>query len=266
MMSGEEPPIIQRQPEREMKQPRVGVLLVHGLNGSHQDMEELAIFLTQHGMVTENMLLPGHGTHVRDLLSLGWTDWSTAVQVETKRLKQRCDLVFLIGHSLGGALCLHTAAHEQVHGIVSMCAPLHMFFWTRPAVQLAMRFTPVLPTVREDVRDGKARKRYTRNVYRWTPMRPVNSMLDFLPTLRREIPRISAPVLVMNAIRDHVVPASDGFEIYRIIGSHDKELLTLHRSYHVIMLDHDRDEVFARTLSFLKRQIAQYHDITEQTA
>ncbi|MBO0796548.1 MAG: alpha/beta fold hydrolase, partial [Ktedonobacteraceae bacterium] len=141
MMSGEEPPIIQHQPEREMKQPRVGVLLVHGLNGSRQDMEELAIFLTQHGMVTENMLLPGHGTHVRDLLPLGWTDWSTAVQVETKRLKQRCDLVFLIGHSLGGALCLHTAAHEQVHGIVSMCAPLHMFFWTRPAVQLAMRFT-----------------------------------------------------------------------------------------------------------------------------
>jgi carboxylesterase len=52
-------------------------------------------------------------------------------------------------------------------------------------------------------------------------------------------------------LHDHVVPARDGREIYRLIGSCEKHLVTLHRSYHVIMKDHDRVEVFDKTLAFV---------------
>ena len=234
-------------------QPKVGVLLVHGLNGSRRDMEELAAFLAVHGMLTENILLPGHGTHVRDMLPLGWPEWSQAVRKELHALQKRCDLVFLIGHSLGGALCLYAAAHENVAGIITMCAPLHMYPWTRPAVRLVKRFVPMLPTIREDVRDPEARRRYTRDVYRWTPMAPVESMLLHLPLLRADLPRVTAPALIMTSVYDHVVPARDGREIYRLLGSKEKHLVTLHHSYHVIMKDHDREEVFAKTLAFVQR-------------
>ncbi|HEU5230394.1 MAG TPA: alpha/beta fold hydrolase, partial [Ktedonobacteraceae bacterium] len=105
------------------KQPVIGVLLIHGLNGSRHDMEEMAELLSSHGIIAENILLPGHGTHVRDMLPLGWLEWSIAVRNELHALRKRCDLVFLVGHSLGGALCLHTAAHEKVDGIITMCAP-----------------------------------------------------------------------------------------------------------------------------------------------
>src|SRR5579859_1502113 len=124
------------------KKPVIGVLLVHGLNGNRHDMEELAAFLRTYGMITENILLPGHGTQVSDMFPLGWVDWSRFVLAELQALKARCDLVFLIGHSLGGALCLHTASIEQVAGIITMCAPLHMFPWTRPIVQMVKRVTP----------------------------------------------------------------------------------------------------------------------------
>lgn len=214
-------------------------------------MDELAEMLAAHGLVTENMLLPGHGTHVRDILTIGWLEWARAVRQELNALKQRCDTVFLIGHSLGGALCLHTAAFEEVAGVVAMCAPLHLHLWTRPAVRLAKCFTPLLPTVREDVCDPEARRRYMRDVYRWTPLAPVESMLQFLPTLRNELSLVMAPVLVMASLRDHVVPARDGQEIYRLLGSQDKHLVTFHRSYHVIMKDHEREEVFAKTLAFI---------------
>jgi len=131
MRDGYQSPEILDHPERRREVPHIGVLLVHGLNGSRRDMEDIAELVAQHGMTAENMLLPGHGTHVRDMLLPGWSDWSQAVRIELQRLKEACDLVFLIGHSLGGALCLHTAAYEQVAGVVAMCAPLHMFFWTR---------------------------------------------------------------------------------------------------------------------------------------
>jgi carboxylesterase len=236
--------------------PRVGVLLVHGLNGSKRDMEELTEAFLQQGMIPENILLPGHGSHVREMLSVGWVEWAKAVQDELRALKSRCDVVFLVGHSLGGALCLHVAAHEEVAGVVAMCAPIRMPSWMVPAIKLTQMVTPIVPTLREDVRDRAARRRYARESYRWTPMAPVASMLKFLPELREELPRIIAPSLVMVSTHDHVVPARDGYEIYQLLGAKEKTLLTLHRSFHVIMKDHDREEVFTKTLDFVHRYAA----------
>ena len=243
-------PSFQEQPSSRQR-PVIGVLLVHGLNGSRRDMAELEKVLQERGMVTNNMLLPGHGVHVRAMLPLGWHEWADAVQTELQELKRSCDVTFLVGHSLGGALSLHVAAHEDVGGIVTMCAPLHMHPLTHWGVRLAKYVTPLMPTLREDVRDPDARRRYTRDVYHWTPMRPVESMLRFLPTLRAELPQITVPALIMTSIHDHVVPARDGREIYRHIGSKEKHLVTFHRSYHVIMKDYDRAEVFSKTTAFI---------------
>jgi carboxylesterase len=238
--------------KRPDKTRTIGALLVHGLNGNLHDMEELTNFLASHGIVAVNVLLPGHGTNVRDMLPLGWSEWSDAVYQELQKLKQRCDSVFLIGHSLGGALCLHLAASESIAGIVTMCAPVYMYPWMLPAVRLVKRLTPVLPTLREDVRNSEARQRYKRDVYRLTPMAPVESMLEYLPSLRTELPSITAPALVMTAIHDHVVPARDGQAIYRLLGSQEKYLVKFRNSYHVLMKDHDQEEVFARTLDFIE--------------
>jgi carboxylesterase len=248
--------------------PVTGVLLVHGLNGSQKDFAEMETLLLAQGMVVVNMLLPGHGSRVREMLSTGWSDWSQAVYNELGALKQRCDVVFLVGHSLGGALSLHVAAHEEVAGIVSICSPSHMHPWLKTAVRAVKYVTPLLPTLREDVRDREGRQRYRRDGYRWTPMRPVESMLLFLPHLREELPCITAPALIMTSIHDHVVPARDGRDIYQRIGSREKHLVTFHHSYHVVMKDHDREEVFAKTLAFIQRHAdkAQPHQKMNQTA
>src|SRR5215831_15493259 len=84
--------------------PNVGVLLVHGLNGSTGDMAELEEIFQKQGIITKNMLLPGHGTKVKDMLSIGWEEWAQAVQNELRLIKESADVVFLVGHSLGGAL------------------------------------------------------------------------------------------------------------------------------------------------------------------
>jgi carboxylesterase len=239
---------------RQSTARRTGVLLIHGLNGSLKDMAEIEIALRKHNFLTSNILLPGHGSTVQELVTLGWPEWSAAVHAEYQHLKQHCDKVFVIGHSLGGALALDLAAHKQVAGLVTMCAPLNLYAWLKPLIRAAKYVTPLVPTLREDVRDREARRAYTRDVYRWTPMRSVESMIDHLPTLREELPGITAPALVMVSNHDHVVPARDGREIYRLLGSHEKYLVTFFHSYHVIMRDHDREEVLAKTEAFLLRQ------------
>ena len=190
---------------------------------------------------------------MREMLALGWPEWAEAVLAEFREMKQRCERVFVVGHSLGGALALHTAAREEVAGVVSMCAPLHLYPWMLPLIRAAKYITPLVPTLREDVRDPQARRLYTRETQRWTPMRPVESLMNYLPTLRQELPDITAPALIMVSTHDHVVPARDGREIYRCIGSSEKYLVTFYHSYHVIMKDHDREEVFAKTEAFILR-------------
>lgn len=254
-----------QQPAFTPARPCIGVLLVHGLNGSQQDFAEIETRLLERGMVVVNMLLPGHGSTIRDMLNTGWDDWSQAVLDELRALKQRCDVVFLVGHSMGGALSLHAAAHEEVAGIVSICAPLYMRPGLKAAVRLVKYITPLLPVLREDVRDREERRLHPRGNYRWTPMRPVESLLQFLPHLREELPRITAPALIMTSIHDHVVPARDGRDIYRRIGSREKHLVTFHHSYHIVMRDYDREEVFSKILAFIQLHAGKANNILSRS-
>ena len=252
-------PTSQPTSEQNTSKPVIGVLLVHGFNGSKHDLAEMEMILQRRGMITHNMVLPGHGTHVRDMLAVGWKDWAAAVRLELNALRQRCDVVFLVGHSLGGSLVLHTAAYEEVSGVVAMCAPIRMYPMTRFLVWAGKFFTPLAPSFGEDIRDRAARRRSIRGAYHWTPMRAIESMMLYLPTLRAELPHITAPALIMTSINDHVVPARDGREIYQLIGSKEKHLVTLYQSYHVIMKDHDREEVFNKTIAFILQHAGCQH-------
>ena len=149
------------RPSDLSNQPMVGVLLVHGLNGDRHDMAEVESALHAEKMVTMNMVLPGHDPDVREQVPIAWKEWTSAVSSELAILKQKCGKVFLVGHSLGGALALYAAAREEVAGVVTMCAPLHLHPLVTPLVHLIKTITSFLPVVREDVSDPQARRRYT---------------------------------------------------------------------------------------------------------
>lgn len=229
-------------------------LLVHGFNGEPLDMEELEEHLRGLGFATHNLLLPGHGARVQDLARRTWRDWEEAVAAATTRLLDRHARVVLIGHSMGGALSLHTAANEpRVAGVAALCPPLRMHPGEVPIVAVGRHVTPYLPTFREDVRDPGARVRYARRAYRWTPLPAVHSFFSALPVLREELERVRCPTLIVCARHDHVVPARDGMEIFERLGAADKDLLVLDQSYHVITKDVERHIVFERVGAFTTR-------------
>ncbi len=232
--------------------PRVGVLLVHGLNDGLCNMEELTGFLASYDIVALNVLLPSHGPHVRDRLPSDWSECSHAIHKELQRLKRWCSYVFLIGHSLGGALCLHIAASESVTGVVTICEPVYMYPWLHPAVCLIKHSTPMPAKLREDLRSSEARRRFALGVHGRPPMASVKSVFHDWSLLRTELPSVTAPVLIMTAIHDHVVSARDTQAIYRLIGSQEKYLVQFRRSYLLLMNDPDQEVVFARTLDFIQ--------------
>lgn len=236
------------------KPPVIGVLLIHGLNGNPSDLAELATFLQEHGMGTTTMLLPGHGEHGCEMRPVHWQEWTAAVHTELNRLKEQCDLVFLLGHSLGGTLALYVAAQEEVTGVVAICPPLQLDPWLPLVVGLLKYVMPVVPTLHADVRDPEARRRLGE-VYRWASTQTMASALQFCQHVRAALPQVTAPALILTSLHDHVVPARDAQEIYHLLGSPTKHLVTFQHSAHVLIMDYDREAVFAQTAAFIAQQV-----------
>lgn len=231
-------------------------VLIHGINGSPEDMDGLGEELEAIGYEVRNLLLPGHGTSVRDFASHGWDEWKQAVENAVDLTLDAHVPTFVIGHSLGAALALTVASERpRLAGVVAMCPPVRLYEAMAMAVAAARHVTPYLPAWHEDIRDRKgARLRYRRDVYRWTSTQALHTMMSALPRVRRQLPAVTIPALIIAAHHDHVVPVRDGREAYQLIGSERKDLVVLHQSYHAVTKDIERHIVFERVLGFCQTE------------
>lgn len=58
----------------------------------------------------------------------------------------------------------------------------------------------------------------------------------------------------MHSRNDHTAPPESAEYVFEHAGAIDKEIVWYDRSYHVITMDYDRDDVFARTFDFIKER------------
>ncbi len=92
--------------------PLGGVLLIHGLSDSPYSLRALAERLHKEGYTVVGLRVPGHGTCPRALAEVDWQDWTAAVKVAVRGVR---DLIpagaplILAGYSNGGALSVHYA-------------------------------------------------------------------------------------------------------------------------------------------------------------
>jgi alpha-beta hydrolase superfamily lysophospholipase len=92
--------------------PRAGALLVHGLTDSPYSMRAIAARLHERGIYTLSLRMQGHGTVPGGLVHPRWEDWSAAVRVGVRHLRQRIGPerpLVLVGYSNGGALAVKYA-------------------------------------------------------------------------------------------------------------------------------------------------------------
>lgn len=117
------PLIIQHNAPFELKpnspNPKVGVLLIHGLLDSTFIMRDIGKTLQAEGALVRAILLPGHGTVPGALLHTTYGEWLQAVKYGVETLKREVEKIFLVGFSTGASLALHHAAlDEKIAGLV----------------------------------------------------------------------------------------------------------------------------------------------------
>lgn len=225
-------------------------LLVHGFTASVHETRDLGSHLNAAGVTVEAILLPGHGTSPEALEKTGWEDWYSAVEEAYLKLQDRYRKVFVCGVSLGGALCLYLSANHKPHGVISISGGVVPGDPRMKWIGIGRHFVRfVRKSNGPDIRDAEARRRAVS--YDTIPTRSIHELRKFLKVLRPRLKDVTAPVLLIHARQDHVMPIRNLDILFDAVSSADKQRLILEESYHVIPLDLERDTARKAVLEFV---------------
>jgi len=230
----------------------VGCLLVHGFSGSPPEMRPMGEYLAAKGLTVLGVRLAGHGTSPEDMAKTTWRDWVASAEEGLRELQGRCQKLFAVGLSMGGLIVLHLAAHHPLDGVIAMAAPAYIADWRFRFIPLAQYFVRwVTPDIESDLTDPEAEERIFS--YDVLPTRCVASLGQLLRLVRRELPQIKVPALIMQGEKDHHIPQDSARLIFEELGTAEKELVRWPNSGHCITVDSEREAVWARAYEFIAK-------------
>ena len=250
----------------------VGALLIHGFTGAPGEVSELGTALQARGYQVEMPLLAGHGGSQELLAASTWREWVESAETGLRRLRTRCDCVVVVGFSLGGVIALHMAARESFAGLVSLAAPTHIdnplihivpvarfllpYWYPLKRLNLSNprvveRLRTYMPDMVLDWSDPKQLQTLRRSVR--VSLHAVHQVQRLLRVTRPQLPGITAPILMIQARDDEQIPVSSIDNLYREVGSSDKERVYVEHPGHVLTIGPAKHEVFGRVVSFVLR-------------
>ncbi len=234
-----------------------GALVLHGFGGTPATVGPVARALAATGVSVVVPRLPGHGTTIDDLIATRFSDWSSAVEDAYQALAASCTSVAVVGQSMGATLaCWLATRHPGIAGVVAVNPLVEA-----PDPEL-VELVGLMLDAGEVVADGQdadlADPEATEIAYRATPLAAALSLYQALGDLQADLPRVACPLLIMTSAEDHVVDPRNSDQLAGAVGG-PVERLTLEHSYHVATLDHDKDLIAARTVSFVRK-------VTERSA
>ncbi len=229
---------------------RVGALIVHGFTGNPHSVSGVVDAVITAGHDVEAPRLPGHGTHVDDLLDAEWDDWFGAVVAALDALAERVERTVVVGQSMGATLALAAALERPaIDGLVCINPATR----ARTADEMALiddliaDGMEVAPGEGSDIADPDG----FDITYDGTPLRAVRSFLvDGVAPISGRFGELLMPLRLLTSRNDHVVPPADSEHLAAAYGGR-VEHTWLEHSYHVATRDFDRELVEAATVRFV---------------
>lgn len=251
-------------------------------------MRPLGQALADQGYTVLGVRLAGHGTNPAEMATTTWLDWYTSLEQALAQLRERCTQVFVIGLSMGGLLSLHAVLHYPVTAVISINAPIYLINQKAifaPILRHLMAYSNKKVSDETDSNKSDSNKSGNREwndnelgsnelgskmsgtdqgggnelsehfSYDKMPLACLNSLLQLMRVVRKELSRVNAPLLVLQSEHDEVVNPKSAAYIYAKAGSADKTLEWFPRSGHLVTLGVERDQLAQRVIQYIQAHV-----------
>ena len=214
---------------------KTGILLIHGFTGSAAHMRKLADSLIPLGHTVMSINLPGHATTELDMANYTSDNWIEAGKAASKKLKETCEKVIVVGLSMGGNIALLLAEE----GVVDLCVTISSPMATKvKGLSLTRVFAPVYKRImwmhspeRHKLLDPKFDLGYSG-----FPTQKGYDLHILIKHSRRHLKNITCPILVIQSDADNTIWSGSGDYILENVSSTAKHKLLLSSVPHVLTI------------------------------
>lgn len=234
----------------------IGVLLIHGLMAAPEEVKEWAQFLHGKGLTVYAPRLAGHGTSSKDLSTRNYNDWMASVDRGHAILKKCCQEILIAGFSTGAGLALQTVIRKphDFGAVIAVSAPLKF-------KRFSSRFAETLNAFNRFCNYagmGNLAKEFMKNDadnphinYLLCPVSAFVQVKKLMRKVRKSLPDINIPALVIQANDDPKVSPQSGPAIFKLLGTDKKHLAWVDYNMHGIVRGQIAGKVFREVDSFL---------------
>ena len=247
--------------------PKATVLIVHGYAEHSGRYEHVARYLTERGYAVYAPDHYGHGKSdgIRSdvpYFELFSTDLYKLYTIA--RNKEKND-IFLLGHSMGGAIGAHFAIlyPDALKGLILSAPGIRVTADVSPFLKTISKgiaaLFPALPVVAFDI-EGISRNPEVIKKYREDPLNYTGKVRARMGrelmrveklTDEESLSKITVPTLLLHGGDDRVVNQECSRIIYNSISSTDKEIVILPGLYHEILNSSEKEAVMKRIADWL---------------
>ncbi|EPK3284638.1 TPA: alpha/beta fold hydrolase [Serratia marcescens] len=257
-----------------------GVLLIHGLTGTPNEMRILARGLNNAGFTVYAVQLAGHCGTLNDLLESTWQEWLASVRAGADKLMVKVKKLIVGGLSMGAvlALALATERPQQIAGVMALSTTFRHDGWSMPKYT---RLAFILPYLRMlgigrqkmfyekppyGIKDKALRKRMVSQMHAGNsaeaglpgnPFWSVVEMQKMSSYVLKRLARVQAPSLVLHSSHDDIASVKNAMDIVKGVRHAPVQLVLLEDSYHMITIDRERRKVNELCINFaIERSLA----------
>ncbi len=236
---------------------RAAVVLVHGLKDHGARYDYAGGWLAGRGYDVYALDLRGHGESEGERFYVETFDeYVDDLAVFLDRVREKGRPLFLIGHSMGGAVASLLVLNRvsDLTGLVLTAPALEPSENVSPVLirlsSLISRFFPKAPVTKVDIKSlshlpeviEAARKDPLSNE-RPAPARTGYEILRAMRRIRERVEEISTPFLVMHGTEDYLTNPRGSANFFERAGSEDKTIKLYEGLYHEILNEPESEQI-----------------------
>lgn len=235
----------------------IGVLLLHAYTSTPFVLRDLGQMLSHHRYTVSAPLLAGHGTTPEELADTTWEEWYRSAKSAYDELRQKCDMVFVIGTSLGGNVGCILAARHKVDGLILLSTPrwINLHYLVGFLIPICRTFgmyayrKPFSKKTSENGLLGGPTLSY--------PIIPLKSAGEAWRFISRITPsalrHITCPTLIIQSNSDGLVKPASGKFIFSHIRSKYKQLVWISEPHHAVHTGNGRTQTYRYIFDFVRQ-------------